>query len=553
MGDTTAGPRVDFHLFTVPARRETEAAADVLGGLGVPFDPLQPPGTAPRAEAVLAGTTTSGTLAEAVAALRHRLRCGVAVRAAGRDEIVVRSDVRVEQGLIVVRGRSGDTPVRDAPGLRRAMDTVLAEWPASAPGPAPYARSILFGPSQNTALAVDAVRLARIFADPEFVRAADPTSDLLDNPHRVVELSVRPRVLLDQLLFAHALSGVDDGRTPAAEARPPGMEEAGRIAATVEVFVQSSTDPESRLLVRPLPDGGHGHVIGVAPRTSELMANLSWVMPTLLDVGGELGGDGRRERIWTDVDGSIASYLGPWGIGRNPAPGAPPRPLIPTSMPPGEVRHGPGDPFVVFDACALFVMARELVPLLHGALDEDRRTVRASPDTTGLSWDAGREAMVDSVAHVMTMNALVVGSGERGPHMADIGNVRRHFRWDPPSRFSPTREPEERARRDGILLLRSVERATEALLSYYAVAEMHAAFARASGDTVAARQSESVADRRQAGLAYAVRTKRRILPEAWGLQTWRDGEEERWERLQEYVRHVETELVPQIVAGRAGW
>jgi hypothetical protein len=558
VGDVAERNPVDFHFFTVSARNETEAAAEALRAAGVEFAALQPPGSAPRVESVLSGTATTATLAGCVAALRHHLRHGVVVRPAGPGDVVVRSDAGVAQGLIVVRARHRDTEVRDAAALCRALDTALAEFPPLPDGsaPAPYAPSALFRDVQNIPLAAEAVRFTRVFADPGFLRAADPTSDLLDDPGKVTEILSRPRLLLDLLLLAHAFSRTDDG-DPNATDRLPGMDEARRIASTVEVLVQPSTDPEGRTLMLPQRDGGRGFVIGVPPRPSELMANLSWVLPTLFGVpegvGGPPGADvPDRERVWRDLDDSIASYLQPARPGRAGAPPAAPRSLIPRTMPPGEVRHGPGDPLAVFDACTLFLIARELVPILMGRLGEERQGFPLPSFTAGLPRDVGRETMADCSAYVLTINALILGSGEHGPYLPDTTNVRHHFDSGRPSRFPRTRRLQAQARRDGLLMLRSVDRVTEALLSYYAVAEILAALARARGESTLARHLEAIADRRETACAYVLWLKWHGLPESWGLRTWREGEEERWEGLQEYVRHVRRDLVPTLVAEGRG-
>ncbi|MFH0173086.1 hypothetical protein [Streptomyces cacaoi] len=580
MGTATARPPTVFHLFTVPVRKETEAAQEVLRAAGVDHTALHASGGASRAEVVLTGTAGTDILAEVVAALRHRLRHGVVVRRAGPGDIVVRSDPGVAHGVIVIRGPHRDVEARDAAGLRRALNIVLAEEPGRPPGgspgrswdrspggpggpgrtggsggsgdlvPGPYAPSVLFRESQDPALAAEAIRLSRVFADPDFVRGAQPGRDLLEDLSALAEIAAKPRVLLDLLLLAHAFSRTDGGDHRVSELRLPGMDDARRLASTVEVFVQPSTDPEARTLTRPLPDGRRGFLIGVPPQTGELMANLSWVLPTLFQVAEDGGGGSAapdRERVWADVDGSVASYLRSWRPGRG-ATLLPPLPLIPMTMPDGEVRHGPGDPFMVFDACTLFLMARELVPILNGNLDgEAAAGFPLPPFTAGLPREVRRELAADCGAYTLTMNALVLATGEDGPFPPDIGNVKRHFHAGRLSRFGRTRRLEEQARHDAGLLLRSVHRTTEAVLSYYAVVDMFAALARARGDGLLARHLEAIADRREAVCAYMLFVKRTELLADWGVRTWRDGEEEGWERLWEYVRHAQRHLVPLLV------
>ncbi|MEV1063822.1 hypothetical protein [Streptomyces sp. NPDC050263] len=565
MGAATERTPTAFHLFTVPVRQETEAAQDLLRAAGLEHTALHTSGGAARAEVVLTGTAPADALAEVVAALRHRLRHGVVVRRAGPRDVVVRSDPGVAHGRILVRRPHRDVEVRDAAGLRGALNIVLAEGAQPSPqrsdaaAPGPYARSRLFEGEQNRALAAEAIRLARVFADPDFVRGAQPvgagsTRDLLEDLSALAGIAEKPRVLLDLLLLAHACSRTDDGDHRKGELRLPGMGEARRLARTVEVFVQPSTEPEARTLTRPLPDGRRERLIGVPPQASELMANLSWALPTLYGVvegGGDIGSAAPdRERVWADVDGSVASYLRSWRPGRG-AVLLPPRPLIPMTMPEGEVRHGSGDPFVVFDACNLFLIARELVPILYGRPD-DEGGVRfpLPPFTAGLPREVRRELAADCEAYVLTMNALVLASGENGPHVPDFDNIRRHFHGGRPSRFGRTRRLEEQARHDAEGLLRSMHRATEAVLCYFAVMDMFAALARVRGDSVLARHLEAVADRRETVCAYMLEVKRNGLPKDWGLRTWREGEEDGWERLRDYVRHVQQHLVPLL--GDAG-
>jgi hypothetical protein len=551
IGDGT-GRQVVFHLFAASDRGETGAARDVLARAGVAYADLRPPGAGAPGDDVLTGTATTAALADAVAALRHFFRYGVAVRVAGPTDVVVRSDPRVEHERIVIRTPRRDVPVRDAEALCSALNGLLAQG-APDPAPLPYPPSALFRDHQSAELAAEATRLARVFTDPDFVNGGDPTGTLLDNPEMLAEVSARPRVLLDLLLLAHAFSRTDDGDHRVREPRIPDPAEVRRVASTVEVFVQPSTDPESRVLTRPLADGRQGFVIGLAPQVGELMANISWVLPTLCAVTGRAGtgagGPGSfapdRDSTWADVDDSVASYLRCWRPPRA-ATLIPPRPLIPTAMPEGETRYGSGDPSMVFDACTLFLIARELTPILQGRLGNEAEPPLA-PFTTGLPREVRLAAQADCAAYVHTMNALILGAGEDGPFVPDFDNIRRHFHHGRPSRFGRTRRLEEKARREAGLVLRCVNRTTEAVLSYYAVVDMFAALARARRDGALARRLEAIGDRREVMCRYMLWVKEHGLPESWGLRTRLVGEEEGWERVGEYVRHVQRHLVPTLV------
>ncbi|UUU28419.1 hypothetical protein [Streptomyces sp. DSM 40750] len=546
------GAQVVFHLFAAPDREETGAARDVLSRAGVAYADLRPPGADAPGDDVLTGTATAAALADAVAALRHFFRYGIAVRLAGPTDVVVRSDPRVEHGQIVIRKPRRDVPVRDAGGLRSALNGLLAQG-APDPTPLPYAPSIMFREHQSTELAAEATRLARVFTDPDYVSGADPTGTLLDNPEKLADMSGGPRRLLDLLLLAHAFSRTDDGDYRVRDPRLPDVDEVRRAASTVEVFVQPSTEPESRVLARPLADGRQGFVIGLAPQTSDLMANISWALPTLFAVTGEAASGAAdpgsftpdRDSTWADVDDTVASYLCSWRPPRA-ATLLPPRPLIPMAMPEGEVRYGSGDPYLVFDACTLFLIARELTPILEGRLGDGAEPPLV-PFTEGLPREVRLATQADCAAYVHTMNALILGAGKDGPFVPDFDNIRRHFHHGRPSRFGRTRRLEEQARHEAAVVLACVSRTTEAVLSYYAVVDMFAALARARRDGALARRLEAIGDRREAVCRYMLWIKEQELPKAWGLRTRREGEENGWERVGEYVRHAQRHLVPTLV------
>ncbi|MEW2621336.1 hypothetical protein [Streptomyces sp. NPDC048106] len=550
------GARVVFHLLTAPDREETAAATDVLSRAGVAYADLRPPGAPAAGDDILTGTATTAALADAVAALRHRFRHGIAVRPAGPADVVVRSDPRVEQGQIVIRKPRRDVPVRDAAALCSALNGLLAQG-APDPDPLPYPPSVMFRDDQSAELAAEATRLARVLTDPDFVVGADPTGTLLDNPRQLADISGGSRRLLDLLLLVHAFSRTDDGDHRARDLRIPGLDEARRAASTVEVFVQPSTEPESRVLAHPLTDGRQGFVIALPAQTAELMANISWTLPTLFTATAKAApapaAPGSRtfdrDRTWADIDATVASYLRSW---RPPRAAAllPPRPLIPMALPKDESRYGPTDPRVVFDACSLFLIARELTPILQGRLGNGAEPPLVS-FTAGLPREARLETQADCAAYVHTMNALILGAGEDGPYRPDFDNIRRHLHPGRPSRSGRTRRLEEQARHDATVVLACMNRTTEAMLSYYAVVDLYAALARARHDGALARRLEAIGDRRETVCAYMLWVKEHALPEAWGLRTRLAGEEDGWERLREYVRHAQRDLVPTL-AGRAG-
>ncbi|WP_405824093.1 hypothetical protein OG705_28845 [Streptomyces sp. NBC_00838] len=528
------------------------AARDVLSRAGIAYADLRPPGANAPGDDVLTGITGAAVLADAVAGLRHLFRYGIAVRLAGPTDVVVRSDPLVEHGQVVIRKPRRDVPVRDAGALRSALNGLLAQG-APDPAPFPYPPSIMFRDHQSAELAAEATRLARVFTDPVFVSGADLTGTLLDNPVKLADMSGGPRRLLDLLLLAHAFSRTDDGDHRVRDLRIPGLDEVRRVASTVEVFVQPSTDPESRVLACPLANDRQGFVIGLPPHTSDLMANISWALPTLFAVTEDAASDAAgpdsftpdRDSTWADVDATVASYLRSWRPPRA-ATLLPPQPLIPMTMPEDEIPYGSGDPNMVFDACALFLIARELNPILHGRFSNGAEPPLL-PFTAGLSREVRLETQADCAAYVHTMNALILGAGKDGPFVPDFDNIRRHFHHGRPSRFGRTRRLEEQARHEAGVVLACMNRTTEAVLSYYAVVDILAALARARRDGAVARRLEAIGDRREAVCHYMLWIKEHELPEAWGLRTRLVGEEDWWERVWEYVRHVQRHLVPTLV------
>ncbi|MFF0009771.1 hypothetical protein ACFYQT_41025 [Streptomyces tibetensis] len=544
--------RVVFHLFAASDRKEADAARDVLRRADVTYVDLRPLGANAPGDDVLTGTATTTALVNIVTALRHLFRYGIAVRVAGPTDVVVQSDSRIGHGQVVVRGPRHDVLAEDAGALRSALDGPLTQMVPDL-APLPYPPSVLFHGYQSAELAAEATRLARVFTDPDFISGADPTGTVLDDPEMLADVSSRPRNLLDLLLLAYGLSRTDGGDHRVRDPRLPGPDAVRRVAATVEVFVQPSTDPESRVLARSLADGRQGFVIGLPPQVAELMANISWALPALFAIPGteafgtsELAsGTTDGDRRWADIDATVASYLRSWRPPRA-ATLLPPRPLIPMAMPQDESRYGPGDPYMVFDACTLFLIARELTPILEGRYGGGAEPPLA-PFTAGLPREMRLGTHADCAAYVHTMNALILGAGEDGPFVPDFDNIRRHFHHGRPGRLRRTRQREERARREAGVVLACLNRTTEAVLSYYAVVDMLAALARARRDGDLARRLEAIGGRREAVCRYMLWVKEQALPEDWGLRTRLVGEEDGWERAWEYVRHVQRHLVPSLV------
>lgn len=542
---------VRFHLLTGPTDREKDSAEAVLRTLGVTHASLRAEGSSSGAEGVLTGVAEEPVLIQVLLALVHDLRHGLFVCLNGPEDLVIRCNDTVGQGRILLRTGDGDIEACDAEGLSGALSAIARAVPV-VQARASYAASTMFADVQNRELAADAIRLMRVFTDPDFLRRADPGGDdPLYDPRWLVERNSLPRHFLDLLLLTHAMSPAAAGPGATRDGDHEGMTTAAAIASKVEVFVASSAAVESGTLARPLPDGGIGFLIALPALASEVMANLAWALPTLLAparVAGFSSGDHDLLGARRALDDSLASYLASRRPRRSTAPLPTPRPVIPMAMPDTATPNGSDDPSVVFKASSLFLIARELVPILFGGSRAGVPGTRLPLSTAGLPKETRLEMWADQEAYGLTISALVAGSGEHEPYIPDFDNITRSLRSGRLPFFGRKAHLHERALYDSDLLLRCMNRATEALLSYYAVADIFAAAARADGQSLLARRLEAVAARRERACEYVWRTKRDHLPEAWGIRTWHEQEQAQWRTLQEYVRHVQLDVVPRVPA-----
>ncbi|MCX4400189.1 hypothetical protein OG887_43815 (plasmid) [Streptomyces sp. NBC_00053] len=500
---------------------------------------------------MLTGVAEEPVLIQVLLALVHDLRHGLFVCLNGPEDLVIRCNDTVGQGRILLRTGDGDIEACDAEGLSGALSAIARAVPV-VQARASYAASTMFADVQNRELAADAIRLMRVFTDPDFLRRADPGGDdPLYDPRWLVERNSLPRHFLDLLLLTHAMSPAAAGPGATRDGDHEGMTTAAAIASKVEVFVASSAAVESGTLARPLPDGGIGFLIALPALASEVMANLAWALPTLLAparVAGFSSGDHDLLGARRALDDSLASYLASRRPRRSTAPLPTPRPVIPMAMPDTATPNGSDDPSVVFKASSLFLIARELVPILFGGSRAGVPGTRLPLSTAGLPKETRLEMWADQEAYGLTISALVAGSGEHEPYIPDFDNITRSLRSGRLPFFGRKAHLHERALYDSDLLLRCMNRATEALLSYYAVADIFAAAARADGQSLLARRLEAVAARRERACEYVWRTKRDHLPEAWGIRTWHEQEQAQWRTLQEYVRHVQLDVVPRVPA-----
>lgn len=422
---------VRFHLLTGPTDREKDSAEAVLRTLGVTHASLRAEGSSSGAEGVLTGVAEEPVLIQVLLALVHDLRHGLFVCLNGPEDLVIRCNDTVGQGRILLRTGDGDIEACDAEGLSGALSAIARAVPV-VQARASYAASTMFADVQNRELAADAIRLMRVFTDPDFLRRADPGGDdPLYDPRWLVERNSLPRHFLDLLLLTHAMSPAAAGPGATRDGDHEGMTTAAAIASKVEVFVASSAAVESGTLARPLPDGGIGFLIALPALASEVMANLAWALPTLLAparVAGFSSGDHDLLGARRALDDSLASYLASRRPRRSTAPLPTPRPVIPMAMPDTATPNGSDDPSVVFKASSLFLIARELVPILFGGSRAGVPGTRLPLSTAGLPKETRLEMWADQEAYGLTISALVAGSGEHEPYIPDFDNITRSLR-----------------------------------------------------------------------------------------------------------------------------
>lgn len=127
---------------------------------------------------------------------------------------------------------------------------------------AEYPRSVLFKEFQNTALAQEAMRMSRAFADHRYLRWRALPVESGDLWHRELEEQTALRLLLDGAL---------------ASRHPEERDQACLLAGQVEAFALRSSATESRVLKSP--GGLDGYLIGLSSLVIDLAGNIAWVLP----------------------------------------------------------------------------------------------------------------------------------------------------------------------------------------------------------------------------------------------------------------------------------
>ncbi|MFI6607994.1 hypothetical protein [Streptomyces sp. NBC_01336] len=404
---------------------------------------------------------------------------------------------------------------------------------------APYNRSWLFHEQQDVGLAAEAVKLARVFADMKFVRAANPDSEWLRDWSRYVDYNARTRHTLDGLLLAYAI-------TPGPGGEPHGFDRARTMAGQLEVFTLASPALECQVFEHPTQAGGQGYIIAFSGFASDLMATVAWALPTICfayQADEETPTDRRSleefvrkfapaQDALRDLDESLASHLrlSEAGDARLQAPIS----ILPA--------HDEGSRA----ACATFLLAHEFSHVTQGDFDTEAMRPDVPPQNflADLPDEIRREVEADCAAFTLTMNALIVRDGE-DPRIPDFRALKKAQLPLRPSRFPRKRRRQEQAQEDARMLMNCVNHATEACLSFYAVTELLSAVARHRGDEAQALRFGKVSERRDAVRGY-MQWIREGLEETWGVSMWHPEEARRWAHLDRHIDHLSRTLVPTL-------
>ncbi|MFJ1550942.1 hypothetical protein [Streptomyces sp. NPDC088246] len=388
----------------------------------------------------------------------------------------------------------------------------------------PYTASAIFVEFQNVELAAEAVRMARIYADMTFIRAANPESPLLRDWSQYVMFNEPTRYILDWLLVGYAV-------TPGPDGVHPGFEKAREVASKLEAFSLVSSALECQTFAHTSRDGQEGYLIAVSAITSSVMANICWgfgavlhcyelsdpeLVPSEMIFGGFDRDINESTGIATRMDEAIFTHLQTWGPLQSPF--TPIRSIIPigTWLMPKKLPNLVEARRIAF-ACQGFLLAHELTHVIAGdvASESTAGEPPRPPFLSGLPPEVSREAEADYEAFRLTLNSLVEREG--GPHLfPDPEELRATKPFSRTSLLPRKRGEQRRVRKDLTLFLDCVESAVIACLSFYAVVDLLSAVARHRGLEDQALRFEKVADRRNV-VRGCVRWYVESAEEEWGV------------------------------------
>lgn len=416
-----------------------------------------------------------------------------------------------------------------------------------------YNRSWFFSAHQDVGLAAEAIKLARVFADRNFLTAVDPDHIWLKDWSEYAKANTRTRHLLDGLLLAHAFS-------PDAEnGEVPGFAQGAEMAGRVEAFFLPSTALECQVFEHTTREGHEGYVIALSGYASDLMAVISWALPTVhlwyrsrdttptdaASLREFVAEYGPMKKAVEEMDDSIASYFRLWA--RKDGLLTAPTSILPTS------RDGTPDGDAAFEeaesthaACQTFLLAHEFSHILqdHFSLDEQPRA--EPPDSFLSQFPDGvrQEVAADCAAFTLTMNSLIIRDGD-SPSIPDFAALLKTPRSSRRSLLPGRRRRQESAERDRRTLRRCAVLASDACVSFFAVVDLLAAVARQYGDEASAARYDAVSARKDTVRGY-VRWVREGLVHEWGSPMWHPEEDRQWADLDEHVEQLVTTLVPAL-------
>ncbi|WP_371619075.1 hypothetical protein [Streptomyces sp. NBC_00454] len=415
---------------------------------------------------------------------------------------------------------------------------------SEAPG---YARSSLFRDDQNPALAREAAKRGRVFADREFVRRWIAPGSGLRGWESYAQSNDMLRHILDGVLIARAAVEVsDNGTTDWPVTR--------RRAGLVEAVFLPSLAMESRVFENPGEQAGH--VIAVSPLVCELSANIAWALPLAYEYAG-VGRVRENQELVEALDECVLSYLRST-LHRDPT-------LTKSVIPHGVPCSSPYSDTVrqVWRSNVRFTLCHELshIEMDHfGGLGRSRvpNFLSHLPD------EIRREAEADCAAFTWNMNAAIweVNSHRRG-RLGGLtagdtgedgqGDEGRDGHVDEAEAGDgnlgaqgPTPTPRAPADPFTGAAVKAILRATEASDCFYVTMEILTELARHLGDEAKARRLSQVTERKQLVRKYVYRLRTEELSETYGVHVWDLKDFTKWTVQDDFVAHIAEKVIPRV-------
>lgn len=414
-----------------------------------------------------------------------------------------------------------------------------------------YTASHFFAEDQDIELAAEAVRLARVFADRTFLRAANPDSLLLRDWSHYVRFNRRNRLNLDSVLQGYAYA-------PGPNGTARGMPEASRLAGMIETFVLPSMALECRVFEHPTESGRTGYIIALSALMSETMANICWTLPALYSFyqpreEPQASAEGLQEYFRQHapsqdavraMDEAIESLLRPSAQAGHKLTA--PLSVVPRSGPGVGINEASRAAEATHAACQNYLLAHEFAHVIAGHFAPAAELVTIPPFLRDLPQEMKREVHADCLAVVLTMNSLLArGADSDSETPPDIPAMMRTGPVHGLSRRPGKRRRQQKAIEDARLLTRCATLASDACMSFYAATDLFSALARARGDEAAALRLDQVIARRDLVRQYAQAVREASETEV-GIVTWFPQETQNWGFLDQHIDHLKQTLVPPL-------